>query len=176
MNRHRARRHATPAPPRSPLSRSRVSRARAAHGFTLIEILIVVTLIAALTLVLMGAMSGGMDGLKLRSNAKKLVAELRHARAQAISTGTVQRFTVVPRQRTWTGAKSHSGTFPKMLDVTFTGVRQVQAREGEGVILFFEDGASTGGRIQLRVKKAAMNVDVAWLTGEVTLHRGEAEQ
>ena len=146
------------------------------RGFTLFEILIVVTLIAALTLVLMGAMNGGMDGLKLRSNAKKLVAELRHARAQAIATGTVQRFTVVPEQRTWTGAKQHHGEFPKSLDVVFTGVRQVQAREGEGVILFFEDGASTGGRIQLRVKKAAWNVDVAWLTGEVTLNKGEVQR
>jgi general secretion pathway protein H len=171
MNRLRARRHATPA-----LPCSRASHAAVARGFTLIEILIVVTLIAALTLVLVGAMNGGMDGLKLRSNAKKLVAELRHARAQAISTGTIQRFAVVPEQRTWTGAKSRSGTFPKTLDVTFTGVRQVQAREGEGVILFFEDGASTGGRIQLRVKNAAWNVDVAWLTGEVTLHRGEAQR
>jgi general secretion pathway protein H len=171
MNRLRAWRHVTSAPPRS-----RESRARSAHGFTLIEILIVVTLIAALTLVLVGAMNGGMDGLKLRSNAKQLVAELRHARAQAISTGTVQRFAIVPEQRTWTGAKSRSGTFPKALDVTFTGVRQVQAREGEGVILFFEDGASTGGRIQLQVKNAAWNVDVAWLTGEVTLHRGEAQR
>lgn len=171
MIRQRARRHATPAPPCG-----RAARATAARGFTLIEILIVVTLIAALTLVLVGAMNGGMDGLKLRSNAKQLVAELRHARAQAISTGTIQRFAVVPEQRTWAGAKSRSGTFPKSLDVTFTGVRQVQAREGEGVILFFEDGASTGGRIQLRVKNAAWNVDVAWLTGEVTLHRGEAQR
>ncbi|MFZ2753840.1 MAG: GspH/FimT family pseudopilin [Lysobacteraceae bacterium] len=171
MNPRRARRHAIPAS-----TRRQVSRVGETQGFTLIEILIVVTLIAVLTLVLMGAMNGGMDGLKLRSNAKKLVAELRHARAQAISTGTVQRFTVVPEQRTWTGAKSHGGTFPKALDVTFTGVRQVQSREGEGVILFFEDGASTGGRIQLRVKNAAWNVDVAWLTGEVTLHRGEVER
>ncbi len=171
MNPHRARRYATSASPRR-----QVSRAGARQGFTLIETLIVVTLIAALTLVLMGAMNGGMDGLKLRSNAKKLVAELRHSRAQAISTGSVQRFTVVPEQRTWTGAKSRSGTFPRTLDVTFTGVRQVQSREGEGVILFFEDGASTGGRIQLRVKNAAWNVDVAWLTGEVTLHRGEVER
>jgi general secretion pathway protein H len=148
---------------------------RLVRGFTLIEMLIVVTLIAALTLLLMGAMNGGMDGLKLRSNAKTLVAELRHARAHAIATGTVQRFTIVPGQRTWTGAKQRHGEFPKALTATFTGVRQVQAREGEGVILFFEDGASTGGRIQLRVKNAVWNVDVAWLTGEVSLHRGEAE-
>jgi general secretion pathway protein H len=171
MNRYRAWSDASSAP-----RHSRASRAVEARGFTLIEILIVVTLIAALTIILIGAMNGGMDGLKLRSNAKKLVAELRHARAQAIATGTVQRFTVVPEQRTWTGAKQHHGEFPKAVNVVFTGVRQVQAREGEGAILFFEDGASTGGRIQLRVKKAAMNVDVAWLTGEVTLNRGEVER
>jgi general secretion pathway protein H len=76
MNRYRARCDTSSAPPRD-----RVSRAAKTRGFTLIEILIVVTLIAALTVILIGAMNGGMDGLKLRSNAKKLVAELRHARA-----------------------------------------------------------------------------------------------
>jgi general secretion pathway protein H len=175
MNRHCARRDAPP-PLHRVASRATVCRPAASQGFTLIEILIVVTLIAALTLVLVGAMNGGMDGLKVRSNAKALAAELRHARAQAIATGTVQRFTVVPEQRTWTGAKQRHGEFPKALEVTFTGVRQVQAREGEGVILFFEDGASTGGRIQLRVKNAAWNADVAWLTGEVTLSKGEIER
>ena len=35
------------------------------------------------------------------------------------------------------------------------------------------NGASTGGRVQLSAKKAAWNVDVAWLTGEVQVRRGE---
>lgn len=178
MNRHCVRRDTSSTPPRCIVSRAAVPyavapKAALSKGFTLVEILIVVTLVAALTLLLVGAMNGGMDGLKLRSNAKTLVAELRHARAQAISTGTVQRFTIEPEKRIWTGAKQRHGEFPKALEVTFTGVRQVQAREGEGVILFFEDGASTGGRIQLRVKNAAWNADVAWLTGEVTLRKGE---
>lgn len=166
MNRFRARRDIPSASP----------RVCGEQGFTLIEMLVVVTLVAALTLLLVGAMNGGMDGMKLRSNAKTIAAELRRARAQAIATGTMQRFAIVPDKRTWTGAKARHGELPKPLAVTFTGVRQVQAREGEGVILFFEDGASTGGRIQLSVEKAAWNVDVAWLTGEVTLHRGEVER
>jgi general secretion pathway protein H len=44
---------------------------------------------------------------------------------------------------------------------------------GQGAILFFPDGASTGGRVQLSVKNAAWNIDVAWLTGEVKIKRGE---
>ena len=44
---------------------------------------------------------------------------------------------------------------------------------GVGAILFFPDGASTGGRVQHSAKKAAWNVDVAWLTGEVQVRRGE---
>lgn len=171
MIRHRARGHA-----HSSSSHRHLVRRFPEDGFTLIEILVVVTLIAALMLVLVGAMNGGMDGLKLRSNAKTLAAELRHARAQAISTGTIQSFTIVPEKRSWTGAKNRHGEIPKALTVTFHGVRQVQAREGEGVILFFEDGASTGGQIQLSAKKAAWNVDVTWLTGEVTLNRGEVGQ
>ncbi len=145
-----------------------------ASGFTLIEILVVVSLVAGLTVILMMSMNGGMDGLRLRSEAKTIASELRRARSTAISTGTVQTFRIVPEDGRWSGAKGRSGEIRKPLRVSFTGVRQVQERDGEGVILFFEDGASTGGRIQLSHERAALNVDVAWLTGEVSLHRGEA--
>ncbi|GAA4793467.1 type II secretion system protein XpsH [Lysobacter hankyongensis] len=158
------------------MRRLRMRRPRIARGFTLLEILVVVTLIAALSLILVGAMTGGMDGLRMRSAAKELVAELRFARAQAIATGTVQTFSIVPAQRTWTGAKGRHGDLPKAFEVVFTGVRQVQSKEGEGVILFFEDGASTGGQIQLRRDNAAWNIDVTWLTGEVALRRNEAQR
>ena len=53
------------------------------------------------------------------------------------------------------------------MEVSFIGAREVQPREGEGAIVFFPDGASTGGRVRLRIRSAAWNVDVAWLTGQV---------
>jgi general secretion pathway protein H len=154
-------------------ARRRATGHRTTRGFSLVELLVVVLLIAALSALIFGAMRGGFDGLRMRGAAKELVAELRFARAQAIATGTVQRFTIVPGQRTWTGPRERSGELPEAFTVVFTGVRQVQRREGEGVILFFEDGASTGGRIQLRRGNAAWDVNVAWLTGEVGLSRGE---
>ena len=42
-------------------------------------------------------------------------------------------------------------------------------------LAFFPDGASTGGRIRLTAKNAARDIDVAWLTGEVRVKRGEKQ-
>jgi general secretion pathway protein H len=47
----------------------------------------------------------------------------------------------------------------------------LQPSPGEGAIRFFADGASTGGRIQVSLKGATWNIDVAWLTGQVKLRR-----
>ena len=33
--------------------------------------------------------------------------------------------------------------------------------------MFFPDGASTGGRVQLQAPRSAWRIDVAWITGEV---------
>lgn len=143
------------------------------RGFSLLEILLVVALIAAMGVLAAGVLTGGFDRMALRSGAKEVAAQLRFARAHAIATGTPQRFTIDPAARAWQGANGRSGELPKQLAVHFTGAREVQPAEGIGAIVFFGDGASTGGRVQLVLRDAAWNVDVAWLTGEVTLRRGE---
>ncbi len=150
-------------------------RMRAQRGFTLIEILIVVTLIAAISVMLMATIGGGMDGLRMRNATKEIASELRHARAQAMAKGEVQKFVIDPAARTWGGAEGRSGELSKKIAVVFTGARELQPRKGEGAIVFFEDGASSGGRIQLKQDNAAWNIDVAWLTGEVSLHRARVE-
>lgn len=156
-------------PPRTAHGRS-VQR-----GFTLIEVIVVLVLVAAMTLLVATMMTGGLDGMRMRTTAKEIAAELRHARAQAIARSEVQQFLVDPKARTWTGVGGRSGDIPDSLEVTFVGVREVQENEQEGTILFFEDGASTGGRIQLRRKRAGLDVDVAWLTGDVSVRRSEQD-
>ena len=52
-------------------------------------------------------------------------------------------------------------------------VAAAQLRAGEGAILFFPDGGSTGGRVTLSAGTAAWSADVAWLTGETRLLRDE---
>ena len=62
--------------------------------------------------------------------------------------------------------------------MVFTGASTAQFPELEtedktGVVRFFPDGAATGGRIRLLVNGGGWDVDVAWLTGEVRLHRAQ---
>jgi general secretion pathway protein H len=146
---------------------------KTAAGFSLLEVLLVMGLFVIISVLAATAITGGFAGMQLRSDAREVAAQLRWTRTQAIATGQPQRFTIDPHAHTWTAPKNRTGEIARPLGIAFFGAREVQPREGEGAILFFPDGASTGGRVQLSAKRAAMNVDVTWLTGEVTLERGE---
>ncbi len=144
------------------------------RGFTLLEMLLVLSLIAiAVTLAAM-AMNGGMEGMRLRNAAREIAGQLRYTRAQAIASGQPQRFALDVDAHRWQAPDGKQGEIPEALRIRFTGARQAQARTEEGAILFFPDGASTGGRVQLEAGDAAWRVDVAWLTGEVKLSRAGA--
>ncbi len=163
MERARIKRTCLRQPPAGSLRRSR--------GVSLLEMLLVVALIAIAGMLAAMVLTGGLDGMRLRSSSKEIAAQLRYARAQAIATGQSQRFVIDPVRHQWQGPNQRQGNIPPSLGVEFTGAREAQARAGEGGILFFPDGASTGGRVQLSAKKAVWRIDVAWLTGEVRLAR-----
>lgn len=147
---------------------------RRASGVSLLEMLLVVALIAAASVLAAAAFSGGVGGMQLRASAKEIAAQLRYTRTQAISTGAPQKFVIDPQAHTWQAPNGRSGEIPPDLGVVFIGARQLQPSPGEGAIMFFADGASTGGRIQVSLKGAAWKIDVAWLTGQVKLRRAEA--
>lgn len=144
-----------------------------ARGLTLLELLVVVALIA--TLAGLGAMVVGraLPGQQLRGAARELANELRFTRAQAIATGREQVFRLDVDSRRWDAAGKRSGELPAAIAVVATTARGEQPARREAVVRFFPEGAATGGRFVLSRDGAAWRVDVAWLTGEVTVSRGE---
>jgi general secretion pathway protein H len=148
---------------------------RTAPGFTLLEVVLVLAIVALASLLAAAAIGGGTDGMRLRSAAKEVAAQLRFTRAQALATGEPQRFTIDPAAHAWTAPKERGGELSPKLSIVFTGAREVQPAEGIGAIVFFPDGASTGGRVRMSIDEAAWDVDVAWLTGEVRAARVESQ-
>jgi general secretion pathway protein H len=104
---------------------------RRSSGFSLLEMILVMALIAAASLLAVAAFGGGMQGMKLRAGAKNVAAQMRFARAVAISTGQPQDVIIDPAARHWQGAKGRSGDLPKVGEVVFTGARATQFEPGE---------------------------------------------
>lgn len=144
---------------------------------SLLEMLLVLALVAAIALMAAMAMNGGLEGIKLRSAGKALAAELRYTRTRAIATGVPQQFELDVRNRRWQGPDGRHGELPAGLELHYTGARQVQTRQQTGAVRFFEDGASTGARIELAARTAVWRIDVGWITGEVRagLLRGDGQ-
>jgi general secretion pathway protein H len=145
---------------------------KAILGFTLLEIVVVIGLVAGATALVAGLLSSGLPGQQLRSSARELAAQLRYARAQAIVSGEPQVFTLDATTREWTAPRGRHGELPAKIEVIAVGARDTQARSSVATYRFFPDGASTGGHVRLRRGDAEWRVDVAWLTGEVQLARG----
>ena len=154
---------------------------RLPSGFSLLEMLLVMALIAAASVLAVAAFGGGMQGMKLRAGAKDLAAQMRFARAVAISSGQPQDVVIDPQARRWEGAKGRSGSLPDGGEVVFTGARAAQFTDatdadGKGTVRFFPDGAATGGRVRMSVNGGGWDVDVGWLTGDVRVSRVQASR
>lgn len=150
---------------------------RLRSGFSLLELLLVVAVMAAALALLGGAVVGALPGQQLREASGRLAAELRATRARAVATGQHQAFQLDPAERRWSsgpvdGPPRRQGEWPEALELAATVAREVQPGPEQAAILFFADGSSTGGRIVLSRDAAAWRIEVAWLTGAVRVERG----
>lgn len=143
-------------------------------GFSLIEMIVVVVLIAATTALAASVMTADLPGQQLRGASRELAAQLRYARAQAIVSGQSQVFSIDARSREWQGPNRRHGQLPRQINILATGAKIEQRQSDVATIRFFPEGAATGGRIVLWRDQAAWQIDVEWLTGEVSVKRGQA--
>lgn len=141
---------------------------RSQRGFSLIELMIVLVLIAMLAGVAATSLS---QGPVLRKNAYDVATSLRQARSLAVMQ---QRQTVwrmnIESQKFWVdGSKRkvrelHENVQAKVL----TSANEAQ-KPGEAGIRFFPDGSSVGGKIELSHKQQVYQINVEWISGRITL-------
>jgi len=140
-------------------------------GFTLVELLVVMV-IAALVLGLVAtSISRNISGAEMRSAARKMTASIRYTRTQAILDKQEQVFMIDTENRSYLAPKKEAVFLPEGMNVAVTTARSELTSEQVGGIRFYPDGGSTGGFIELEANERIYRIDIAWLTGEASIHQ-----
>ena len=139
------------------------------RGFTLIEMLAVLTLVALVAGVAAGLIGANLGGAKTRAAVRDLTAALRQTRGLAIVNGEERGLEIDVDARTYQVPDKPAVQLPEELSMKLLTAATEQTGDSKGVIRVFPDGSSSGGRITLRRGDHEWRVEIAWLTGEVRI-------
>jgi general secretion pathway protein H len=141
------------------------------RGFTLLELLVVLTIVAVILAFVPGFMLRGQPGLSVDVTARELADALRLARSHAMAQNRDQLFALDVEQHLFRiGGQRAPVQMNKEIEVTFQSARSEAVSESIGQIRFFPDGSATGGRIGLSQDGQHVEVVVDWLTGLVSVN------
>lgn len=143
------------------------------RGVTLIELIVVIGLIAAMATALAVSVGGGSEGRQLREGAREIAAQLQYTRGVAMVQGEQQLFELDVDDGRWLAPGNRSGRLPGQLEVAVLSAAGESADAAIAGIRFFPDGSSTGGVVRLSSGESVWRIEVAWLTGAVRIGRGD---
>jgi general secretion pathway protein H len=170
-----------------------VTQARASGGFTLLEMILVMAVVAMLMTLVLPAIGSGLRSWELRSAAADLVSNLRLARTDAVTTKVVQAVRIdldhdrVDRMQATQLAVAAGelenfaqnqlaavlGDSQGPVDFVSFGEEDHPEEAGAHYILFFPRGNSSGGRIVIKHRDGAraLAITVAPITGRVAIEK-----
>lgn len=140
------------------------------RGFSLLEIIVVITIIGLAYTLLPKMVFSGVSGAELRSNARAVATGLRLARDAAINTRREAVLSIDLENRAFT--LPNDGRLHKLndkLDVKLYTSEADLISDKIGTIRFYPDGSSNGGRVTVAAGERGFEIDVDWLTGHVTI-------
>ncbi|MEO7323477.1 MAG: GspH/FimT family pseudopilin [Dokdonella sp.] len=158
-----------PQAPLYPNPQSPIPNPAHSSGFTLIELMAVIVLLAIAMTAVTFSFSKSLQSARVRGASRDLVAALRYTRGQAIVKGKQEVLTLDLENNTYTAPGKRAAKLPKDMTLGLTTAETEQTGANSGGIRFFADGSSTGGHISVFQGQREWRVNVAWLTGDIAL-------
>lgn len=140
---------------------------RSARGFTLLEVMVALAIMALGMSTAMTFMPKRSSALEVESTARQIAAMLREARSTAIASNHPVGVHVDASRGNF-GAR----TTPLQLELYTTADQSTT--ESAGSIRFYPDGGSTGGGVAVKDGARRFVVLVDWLSGNVSVVRDAA--
>jgi general secretion pathway protein H len=145
--------------------RAIVARRDAQAGFTLIETLVVLLIIALCAAVAAPLVRRPADSLRLSETARKLAEDLRWTRAYAIGHNQETDFLIDVKQRSYASPAVAGRTLPPDIGMRLVFADALRRQSAVGGFRFYPSGASSGGEVAISLGSRTVHVSVNWLTG-----------
>lgn len=146
------------------------------HGFTLLELLVVLVIAVLLVAVVPPLISGMSGATELRSAARQVAAGLRFARNEAVTRQREAVLTLdLSKHRFAVSGDPREIALPESLSLHLYTAQSELLDQATGNIRFFPDGSSTGGAVTVSSPKLAYRINVDWLTGAIAIVEQEVQ-
>jgi general secretion pathway protein H len=142
-------------------------------GFTLVELLVVLSLLAVIAVISLPYSVASGDARKLDAIAQVVAAKLRESQTSALFTNRESVLGLDLRSRILSQAGANR-------TYVVPGDMEIQILTAENEVLndsaafrFFPEGGSTGGKIILSKANLKREIAINWLTGAIVVSAGE---
>jgi general secretion pathway protein H len=140
-------------------------------GFTLLEMIAAVCLIALAASVVMPRIGASRQAMKLRATAVELASNLKMTRTAALTSNADAVLVVDAESRKYSAAGAVKPTqIPKDIALRYVAKAVEFASPSHAGFRFRPDGTASGGEIALQSGTNVATISIDWLTGAVTLN------
>ena len=136
-------------------------------GFSLVEMLVVVTILALAATFAAPLLSRGSEGVRLQVASSELATAFRVTRSAAIVRNIETALVIDVDRRTFKSTVLPQRQFAADIEAKLTFASGIRTASSDGGFEFFPDGSSTGGQVMLSLHGKQARLCVDWLTGEV---------
>jgi general secretion pathway protein H len=136
-------------------------------GFTLIEMLVVLAILAVTATFAAPLLSSGSEGARLEMASSELATALRVTRSAAITNNSQTTLMIDVDRRRFGSTVFPERSFAPNIEAKLTFAKGIRSATSEGGFRFFPDGSSTGGEVTLSLRGKQAKLCVDWLTGTV---------
>ena len=146
-------------------------------GYTLIELMLVMVVLAAASLVVAPAVGRAVDGMRVRSEVAGVTSLLRWAREQAVTRGRPQEVTLELEGRALLVRSAGAGLTGGEKRRLLSPIVQIVPTSGRSLapIIFMPQGQSSGASFRIETSgRPAYVVTVDALTGRVSARRADS--
>lgn len=139
-------------------------------GFSLLELMLVLLLIALMFTMVPRMMGTGVSGAELKSSVRALNSAMKLARDAAINTRREAYVTVNVETREFTTTfESRTHKLNEQLTLKLFTSQADQLDQSTASFRFYPDGSSNGGRVTVGANEREFAIDIDWLTGRSSI-------